>query len=93
MSIRVIGLHPIVPTDAEFSAARDIQWGDDLHGEALKNANRAVREHFTGLYLIEIEVHPQGSEINWRAITQPISGKPFSEWQAPWDECSTGEGR
>jgi hypothetical protein len=91
--IRVIGLHPVVPTAEEFAMARAIQWGDNLAGEELENANRCVREHFFGLYLIELEVEPPDFDIEWIAITQPIADKPSSSWQVPWDERSTGEGR
>ena len=92
-SIHVVGLHPVVPTPEELRIARDIQWGDELVDEALESANRAVREHFAGLHLIEIEVEPSESQVDWIAITQPIAGKPSSVWQVPWDERSTGEGR
>lgn len=89
----MIGLHPVVATTDEFNAVRKIQWGDELVGDALENANRAVAEHFAGLYLIEIEVQPPDSRIEWIDITQPIAGKPPSEWQVPWDERSVREGR
>jgi hypothetical protein len=93
ISIRVIGLHPIEATDDEFDLARGIQWGDDLHGEALENANRAVREHFAGLYLIEIEAQPPDSHVDWNSITQPVAGVPSANWQVPWDERRIGSGR
>jgi len=91
-TIRVLGIHPVVPTPDEFAAAREIQWGAELVGEAQEQANGAVREHFAGLHLIEIELAPSHSDVDWMAITQPISGEPSSKWQVPWDERSTGEG-
>jgi hypothetical protein len=92
-SIRVIGLHPIAPSSEEIAAVREIWFGNDLVGQALDEANRQAREHFAGLHLIEIEVEPLDSLIEWAAITQPIADKPSSEWQVPWDERSMGGGR
>jgi hypothetical protein len=92
-SIRVVGLHPVVPTPEEFERARGIQWGNDLVGEEFENANCAVRAHFEGLHLIEIQVEPPDCIVDWSAITQPIAGKPSSEWQVPWDERPLGNGR
>jgi hypothetical protein len=89
----VVGLLPVVPTPEELAAAREIQWGDDLVGEALERANREMREHFAGLHLIEIEVEPRDCHVEWGAITQPIAGKPSSEWQVPWDERLVGNGQ
>lgn len=92
-SIRVLGLHPVIPSPEEFNAVRDIQWGDELSGKALEAANDGVSAHFFGLHMIEIEAKPTDSNINWLAITQAIAGNPSSEWQAPWDERVTGKGR
>ena len=92
-AIRVVGIHRVVLTDALFASTREIQWGSDLSGDALEQANAAVREHFNGLYLFEIDVDPPDGMVDWELITQPISGQPESNWQVPWDERPTGEGR
>jgi hypothetical protein len=90
-TIKVVGVHPVIPTSAEFDKARDILHGEDLSGEELENANRDVAEHFEGLCLIEIEVQPPDCIVDWIAITQPIAGKSRDYWQAPWDERKTGQ--
>jgi hypothetical protein len=60
---------------------RDVQWGADLSGSSLVAANESVRQHFDGLYLIEIAVSPPDVEIEWEKITQPISGQPSDSRQ------------
>jgi hypothetical protein len=85
-SLRVIGFHPVIPTEQEFREAVTVQWGDDLSVEKLRRAEDSVREHFASLFLIEIETEPADADVNWSAITQPIEGQPRPNWQAPYDE-------
>lgn len=61
-------------------------WGDGLAGERLPEAQGQVRKHFEGLFLLEIEIEPHDAELDWSAITQPISGTPQDDWQVPFDE-------
>jgi hypothetical protein len=93
MVIRIVGLHPVEPTSDEFDRVLSILWGDELVGAELQRAQDDVRQHFAGLYLVEIEVRPPESPIEWMDITQPIDGKSSNNWQVPWDERATGIGR
>jgi hypothetical protein len=63
--LRVLGLHPINPSEALFVETLEIQWGSDISGDELERARQHVREHFEGLYLIEVEVDPPDAEIDW----------------------------
>lgn len=92
-TIKVIGVHPVIPTSAEFDEAREILHGENLTGEELESANRDVAEHFKGLCIIEIEIQPPDCNVDWIAITQPIAGKSSDSWQATWDERKTGQSR
>ena len=89
--IRVLGVHQVVPTAEEIAEAVEIQWGDGLSGAALAEAERAVREHFAGLRLIEVQVEPPAAEVDWLEVTQPIAGVDRSDWQAPYDEQPVDE--
>jgi hypothetical protein len=85
-SLRVLGVHPVVPTAAQFREAVEIQYGHDLTGQELAGAEDQVREHFAGLYLIEVCAAPVDAEIDWGAVTQPVEGQPRANWQVPYDE-------
>jgi hypothetical protein len=89
-SLRIVGVHPVVPTREQFREAVDLQWGSDLVGEELSRAEDSVRDHFSGLYLLEVEVDPTGSEIGWDSITQPMRNQPRENWQAVYDEQRIG---
>jgi hypothetical protein len=93
LGIRVVGIHPYIATPEEFDRAYDHRYGDALVGKDLEDANRELREQFAGLHLLEIEVEPPDCLVDWITLTQPIAGKPPSEWQVPWDERSIGNGR
>src|SRR5882724_10653205 len=90
--IRVLGIHPIRPTDEEFQEALETQWGSNLSKKEMTAARRNVQEHFDGLYLIEIQT--ADAEPDWGEITQPQKNVPKSNWQVPYDEteidASTG---
>jgi len=85
-SFRVLGLHPVQPTQALFQETLEIQWGADLFGTELERARAHVQEHFAGLYLIAVEIDPPDAEIEWGEITQPAENLPKSNWQVPYDE-------
>src|SRR4029453_1715010 len=84
--VTILGVHPVVAADELFDETVRMQWGSDLAGEALKDARQRVREHFEGLYLIELQLDPPSAEVNWMAFTQPQIGQPESSWQVPYDE-------
>ena len=92
-SLRIVGLHPVVPTEDQFREAVAIQWGrgGDLTGAELAEAETQVRAHFANLFLIEVEVDPPDAAIDWSAVTQSIDDEPVSNWQAPYDERPSGE--
>ena len=86
LSLKLIGVHPVIPTEQEFQEAVAIQWGNDLTGQERERAEDHVREHFANLYLLEIEIEPAETEVDWTAITQPVEGQPRANWQVPYDE-------
>ena len=86
LSTRILGVHPVVPTVDEFREAVEILCGEDLEGPELAEAESRVRDHFEGLYLIELHVDPQGIEFDWSKVTQPEKDKPPESWQAAYDE-------
>jgi hypothetical protein len=90
-SLCVVGVPPIVPTSDQFQEALHVQWGKDLVGKKLTEAEEQVRAHIAGLYLLEIEVNPADAEIDWMAITQPVRGQPRENWQVPYEEQRIGE--
>ncbi len=85
-SIRVLGVHPVVPTVQQFEKAVETMYGEGMRRLALSKAKKAVREHFDNVYLLEIEISPPGSVPDWSAITQPIAGESKDAWQVPFDE-------
>jgi hypothetical protein len=89
-SLRVVGVHPVVPTPEQFREAVHLQWGSNLVGEELARAEDSVIDHFAFLYLLEIEVDPADSDIGWSSITQPMNDKPSENWQAVYDEQRIG---
>jgi predicted RNA binding protein YcfA (HicA-like mRNA interferase family) len=82
----VLGVHGVVPTEGQFRETVEIQWGHDLAGQELARAESQVREHFAGLYLVEVRAAPLDADIDWGAVTQPVEGQPRSNWQVPYDE-------
>jgi hypothetical protein len=67
---RILGLHPIVPSVEELDEALRIQWGSGLAGSELERARESVKAHFSGLFLIEIQIKPADAEIDWFEIPQ-----------------------
>lgn len=84
--IQVLGIHPVWPTSGQFQEALDTQWGSNLPETELETARKHVREHFEGLYLIEVQLHPPNAKIDWAEFTQPLKDVPQSNWQVPYDE-------
>jgi len=82
----ILGTHFVVPTPAEFNEALEIQWGVGLLGAELERARQMVKEHFSGLFLIEVEITPTDAEIDWSNVTQPIAGQDRSNWQVAYGE-------
>lgn len=85
-STRILGVHPVVPSAEEFREAVEFLYGEDLEAPELADAESRVREHFEGLYLIELHVYSQGIEFDWSKVTQPEYDKPPETWQAAYDE-------
>lgn len=92
-TVRLLGVYAVRPTSREFEIARFVLYGEDLTADELPAANRAVEQHYSEVYLIEIEVDPADADIDWLAFTQPVDGKDRGDWQVPWDERSLGNGR
>lgn len=90
-SLRIIGMHPIIPSADQFREAIEVMWGTGLTGVQVADAERCTREHFSSLFLLEVEIEPPDAEVDWSAITQPIDGQPPENWQVPWDERRIGE--
>ncbi len=86
--IRVLGMHPVLPTAPEFAKTLEWLWGSDLSGPALESARRNVQEHYGRLFLIEIKIEPPNAKFDWSDFTQPVPGQPQSSWQVPYDERS-----
>lgn len=84
--VRVIGVHDVRCSAKDFDQAVEFMWGDELAGQALKDARAETRKHFDGLKLIVIEVTPPDAEVDWSEFTQPIKGLDSSSWQVPYDE-------
>jgi hypothetical protein len=84
--LAIVGVYPVEPSDALFNETLEIQWGSGLSGEDLERARQHVRQHFDGLYLIEVQVEPADAEVPWAEITQPVPGQPPPNWQVPYDE-------
>ena len=84
--LRILGVHPVIPSAEEFDQALEIQWGSGLAGSELERARQSVEEHFSELVLIEIQIEPADGEFDWSEITQPILGQDRSNWQVPHDE-------
>src|SRR5438552_15213052 len=89
--LRILGVHPIVPSVDEFEQALNIQWGSGLTGNDLERARQSVQAHFSGLFLIEIQLQPADAELDWSEITQPIPGQDRANWQVPYDERPVDE--
>jgi hypothetical protein len=85
-SLRIRGVHTVQPTIEEFRQTLEIQWGEGLAGERLQQAQDNVRQHYEGLFLIEVQLDPPEATIEWGQFTQQIAGKPRSEWQVAYDE-------
>lgn len=84
--LRVLGIHPVEPSDTLFRDTLEKLWGPNLRGAALASARADVRDHFAGLYLISVEVEPADADVDWAQVTQPINHQPESNWQVPYDE-------
>jgi hypothetical protein len=94
-AIKVLGVHPIELSDKLFYDTLEIQWGSGLTGLELEQAEQSVREHFSGLYQVEVQLAPPDAAIEWGEITQPLAAQPESNWQVPYDESvvDAGSGR
>ncbi len=86
LRIRVVGVHPFVPSDVLFEETLEALYGSDLSSTEAELVRPQVNEHFDGLYVVQIEVDPPRAEFDWWKITQPVAGSPRSNWQVPYDE-------
>lgn len=86
IDIRVIGVHRVECSDEEFESAMELMWGSGLSGRDLERARKHTREQFDGLRLIEIEVSPADTKVDWSRVTQAIPGVDGSSWQVAYDE-------
>lgn len=86
MDIKVIGVHRIECSDAEFESALELMWGSELTGRELLRAQKYTREHFDGLRLIVIETEPVDADVDWFQLVQPDPDLDPSSWQVPYDE-------
>jgi hypothetical protein len=84
--VTILGVHPVVPSEDLFEETLEAQWGSGLTGDSLREARQHVRDHFQGLYLIELKIEPPSAEVDWSAFTQPRADTPEEEWQVPYDE-------
>jgi len=84
--LEVLGVHPIEVSQMLFDETVELQWGAELPEPELARARECVREHFAGLYLLEIRVSPPDAEIDWLEITQPLPETPRANWQVAYDE-------
>ncbi len=82
LSLRIIGLHPVIPDTKMFKDALDDFWGGDESETSLAH----VKEHFANLYILEIEIDPPNAVFDWAEITQFCLDKLDDYWQVPWDE-------
>jgi len=86
--IEAIGLHPVIATQQMLEDTLLDQWGEDLEGEDLERAEKAVQRHFKDLHLIEIQLHPANVEMSdedWINIREPTL-LPIADSQVPYDE-------
>src|SRR5438552_3073542 len=84
--LRILGVHPVVPSSEEFDEALKIQWGAALAGSELERARQSVQDHFGLLFLVEIQIKPANADFDWSEVTQPIVGQEKSTWQVAYDE-------
>jgi hypothetical protein len=84
--IKILGVHPIEPNDELVEETLRIRKGYKLGGMELELARQEIRNDFKSLYMIEIEINPPDASFDWCAITQPVPGRPRSDWQVPYDE-------
>jgi hypothetical protein len=83
---RILGVHRVIPTPEEFAAAVESVWGQGFIGDQRTQAEQHFDQHFSGLYLVEVEIAPSDAEVDWREVTQSITGVDQSSWQVPYDE-------
>lgn len=84
--IRIVGVHRYPVTEELFRKTLEYQWGEDLAGAEMKEAESHVREHFENLYVLEIFIDDQIEDLNWSEVTQEIPDQPKENWQVPYDE-------
>jgi hypothetical protein len=85
--MKIIGVHQYKPSKELFQEAIEHQWGTNLSGKEIEDAIENVKEHFDGLYLIEIvSASPLNSDFDWSAITQEVPDVPRNNLQVPYDE-------
>ena len=90
-NVTILGVHPVLPSEQLFGETLALQWGADLSGEALSEARRRVREHFDGLYLIELRLDPPNADVDWSQFTQSRIDQSEAYWQVPYDERRVDE--
>jgi hypothetical protein len=84
--LKVLGVHPVRPTDPLVQATLASRGGENLTGDGRQRAEEEVRSHFAGLYLIEVEIAPRTPDFLWSEVTQQVPGVPRESWQVPYDE-------
>ena len=93
-SVHILGVYSVEPSTEQFNEAVEILWGSGLTGAKLKEAQVNTREHYAGLYLIEVQLDPPVATVNFGDFCQQIEGRPQSDWQVAYDEraidASTG---
>ncbi len=87
-SVRILGVHHVEPSIEQFNETVEVQWGKGLTGEKLRQAEQSVRDHYDGLFLIEVQFDPPDATVEWGQFTQKIEGKPQEDWQVAYDERS-----
>jgi len=91
LSVKIIGVHRFIPTVAVFNDTLEALYGGKRSASDLAAAKSMVKEHFDGLYAIEIEVEPSVDGFDWSEVTQSIAGYPRSNWQVPYDAQPLGD--
>jgi hypothetical protein len=84
--IRILGVHHVLPSSEEFEEALETQWGAGLVGHDLQRARQSVQDHFSRLFLIEIQFEPADADLDWSEVAQPIVGQEKSNWQVAYNE-------
>jgi hypothetical protein len=90
--MKMAGVHHVKVNEGQMEEAIEMQWGSGLEGKELDRARAYVQDHFTNLYLIEIESDKTiSTDFEWGEVTQEVQGVPRENWQAPYDERQLDE--